>query len=108
MNKEIKEILEALKPQDEEFVKAGIKEFPLQLTLKEQKILLDYIIDLQKQLSQFTSTINELAKSNVGLQEKINRLLDNRDKAIEYIRQEDWNTEYDKKLLNILTGGDEE
>ena len=24
------------------------------------------------------------------------------DKAIEYIKQEDWNTEYDKKLLHIL------
>ena len=27
------------------------------------------------------------------------------DKAIEYIKQEDWNTEYDYNLLNILQNG---
>lgn len=35
-------------------------------------------------------------------------LQDRIDKAIEYIEQEDWNTEYDKKLLDILKGSDKE
>ena len=49
MKDEIKEILEALKPQDEEFTKAGIKKYPLSLSLREQKLLLDYITNLQEE-----------------------------------------------------------
>ena len=37
MKDEIKEILEALKPLDEEFAKAGIKEYPLYLKPDQQK-----------------------------------------------------------------------
>ena len=47
MKEEIKEILEALKPHDKEF--ASIKEYPLVLNVKEQKILLDYITNLQEE-----------------------------------------------------------
>jgi hypothetical protein len=49
MTNEIKEILETLKSQDEEFTKAGIKEYPLTLSIEEQKILLDYITNLQEE-----------------------------------------------------------
>lgn len=50
MKEEIKEILEALKPHDKEF--ASVKEYPLVLSVKEQKILLDYITNLQDRIDK--------------------------------------------------------
>ena len=44
MTNEIKEILEALKSHND-----IVKEYPLTLSIEEQKILLDYITDLQKE-----------------------------------------------------------
>ena len=60
MKDEIKEILEALKPQDEEFTKAGIKEYPLVLSVKEQKILLDYITNLQEENKDLKEWLNNV------------------------------------------------
>lgn len=42
--------------------------------------------------------------ANVRNSEKLLGIIE---KAIEYIKQEDWNTEYDYNLLNILQNGSE-
>jgi len=100
MKDEIKEILEALKPQDEEFTKAGIKEYPLVLSVKEQKILLDYITNLQEENSE---QLDESLKLSEWLVKKQKRI----EKAIEYCRL---NKEFTPRLVdieNILNGGDE-
>lgn len=85
MKEEIIEILEALKPHDKEF--ASIKEYPLALSVKEQKILLDYITNLQDYKQR-----NE--------------------KAIEYIKTTSFfnksHYHFKQDLLNILTGDKDE
>ena len=59
MSEEVKEILEALKPHND-----IIKEYPLKLSVEEQKLLLDYITNLQEQLKikneGFKATVEEL------------------------------------------------
>jgi len=59
---EIKEILEAIKPHDKEFTKAGIKEYSLVLSVKEQKILLDYITNLQKENNKQKEVLDKIKK----------------------------------------------
>ena len=65
MNNDIKEILEALKPHNKEF--ASIKEYPLALSVKEQKILLDYITNLQEENNYYFKKNNELSTLNTSL-----------------------------------------
>lgn len=48
MTNEIKEILEALKPHND-----IVKEYPLTLSIEEQKILLDYITNLQEEIKEW-------------------------------------------------------
>ena len=129
MNKEIKEILEALKPQDEEFTKAGIKEYPLILSVKEQKILLDYITNLQEENKRLKRDI-EAMKHNYNLLvrciengESITQKFENgltyqdyklrNEKAIEYIKDSNILAIYKldyfiEDLLNILEGEDKD
>ena len=61
--------------------------------IRTKQDLLFEVSSLNTQLS------NELIK-NEKLQQRI-------DEAIVYIKQEEWNTEYDNKLLEILRGKDE-
>lgn len=59
----------------------------------------------------FMQTLNDDAKLewfNNESFELANDLSIKINKAIEYIEQEDWNTEYDKKLLDILRGEKDE
>lgn len=93
MSEEVKEILEALKPHND-----IIKEYPLKLSIEEQKLLLDYITNLQKE--------NEEVK-------------DQKKKAIEWIKKHittyqkndiailDWDTFADPRNLLKILGGDE-
>lgn len=88
---DIKEILEALKPQDEEFTKAGIKEYPLSLSIEEQKILLDCITNLQEKIKSGNNIIlanknriKELKKNIKGYEQKITRLNNIIDTMLEY------------------------
>ena len=106
INKEIKEIIEALKPLE------NIKEHQLYLTTKEQKILLDYITNLQEENERLKERVQIGQNAFLSLTSKIN-------KAIDYIKK-DWyelNTrdiehvvslEKDIRidLLNILQGED--
>lgn len=59
---EIKEILEALKI-DEEDLKVRSSVYQLQLTPKEQKILLDYITNLQEENERLKEEL-QLCKKN--------------------------------------------
>ena len=89
MKDEIKEILEALKPQDEEFTKAGIKKYPLSLSLREQKLLLDYITNLQEE--------------NKKMEDKFNKSM----KLLEYLNENDLiQDEYSYTNLCELRGDD--
>ena len=75
MTNEIKEIIEALKPHND-----IVKEYPLTLSIEEQKILLDYITNLQEE--------NEhLDKVNCQLRKKINNDIYKQriDKTLDYI-----------------------
>ena len=122
MNNEIKEILEALKPQDKEFVEAGSKEFPLQLTPKEQKILLDYITNLQEEnerLKELCDKYEEEHKTTFKIWKKDlknfehekNRELKARiEKAIEYIGNGNLGIprKTRDKFIKILKGKDNE
>ena len=103
MEDEIKEILEALKPHDKEFAKAGIKEYSLVLSVKEQKILLDYITNLQDENKELKVENEKLTQLWLSSQEK-------RRKAIKYLEQPNRdNFDYSKaQLLNILQGSDKE
>ncbi len=134
MKNEIKEILEALKPQDEEFTKAGIKEYPLYLSRKQQDLLLDYITNLQEENEELKNTIDFIDskyKNTIKYNEKLieyNQDYKSRnEKAIEYCNYNDeslytFEPDYDyeenmidnyepsnfrEDLLNILNGGDD-
>lgn len=91
MKDEIKEILEALKPQDEEFTKAGIKEYPLYLSRKQQDLLLDYITNLQEENERLKEN-NKKKKSrcterNHRIRTK-ERILERRNKKISKLEQQ--------------------
>ena len=106
MKDEIKEILEALKPLDEEFAKAGIKEYPLYLKPDQQKILLDYITNLQEENKLLQANVKLLDDNRIYLNDKI-------DKAIEYIEyycigNNTIENKSHKTLLNILQGEDKD
>ena len=120
MNDEIKEILEALKPYEEEFIKAGLEEHPLYLYPDQQKILLDYITNLQK---EYETELDENLKLSEWLVKKQKRIEKARDK-IQYIIDygfdyDGFNTveslkglidmlvDYAKQSKDILNGGDE-
>ena len=132
MNDEIKEILKDI----EKGVKTGkdkndIKVGGICYEWQDLKIVLDYITNLQEEnerLKENNSNMQEemarvweenkrLNLELSGYREAIlrdDKLLGLQDyksrceKAIEYIKQEDWNTEYDYNLLNILQNGSEE
>lgn len=111
MNDEIKEILEALKPHND-----IIKEYPLKLSIEEQKLLLDYITNLQKENKHLSKSYAEAILFNQKRCEQNKELQQRIDKAIEYIEDntyKSYETDYMdltgiKELLNILNGGDEE
>jgi hypothetical protein len=109
MANEIKEILEALKPHND-----IVKEYPLTLSIEEQKLLLDYITNLQEEKDnlkkQYAKEEKKLFHDNEILQQRI-------DKAIEWINNHietytkdrisiiDWDNFSDpRKLLDILRG----
>lgn len=90
MKDEIKEILEALKPHKD------IKEYPLSLTLREQKILLEHITNLQEENKKLKEIVENLMTMTVcgdrkqiknTAQYKLEIAQDRIDKAIEYIEE---------------------
>lgn len=66
---------------------------------KKQKTLLNKIHIIKEYLFDLEADLEEEKAENNEKAEII-------EKALEYIEQEDWNTEYDKKLLDILRGED--
>ena len=105
MKEEIKEILEALKPQDKEFIKAGIKEYPLVLSVKEQKILLDYITNLQEENKQLKEK-NYLLIDYQDMEIRYNEYKQRNEKAIEILKL--CNSKCAKETINILKGDKDE
>ena len=75
MKDEIKEILEALKI-DEEDLNVRSSMYQLQLTPKEQKILLNYITNLQTIEQQYSAILSE----NAELENKTTNLQEEKDK----------------------------
>jgi hypothetical protein len=57
--------------------------------------------DLVKTVVNFSNELDIILKENIQLQRIIK-------KAIEYIEQEEWDSEYDNKLLKILKGESDE
>ena len=119
MKDEIKEILEALKLHND-----IVKEYPLTLSIEEQKILLDYITNLQEENKRLKEIIENLTTMTVNgdrtqikntAQYKLDIYKSRNEKAIEYIKSykndyapyelSDYNI---RELLNILNGDDEE
>lgn len=95
MFKEIEKILDILNRMAKENKES---DNPLQSTVILFGILykvLDYITKLQEEKEK-------LFKEKLEVQKELTSRIY---KAIEYIQQEDWNTEYDYKLLNILQKG---
>ena len=121
MNEEIKEILDLLKRCDNTYLKIensnGEKEYEyhqvndLRLDGYHSQLLLNYITNLQQKIDLYENP-DDMTLFYMWLdakvKDKIKELQQRIDKTIEYIEHEDWNTEYDKKLLNILQGSDEE
>lgn len=109
----VEEILEVLKPHKD------IKEYPLSLTLREQKILLDYITNLQEE----NKRLKEL-DANYPIEEQLEEALkyeniykSRNDKTIERLKkiQENaikYGADHDaiicQDLINILQGSDED
>ena len=119
---EIKEILEALKPQDEEFTKAGIKEYPLYLSRKQQDLLLDYITNLQEE-NEILKKSNEnaskvcLAEHRYGVDkaEEARDYKSRNEKANWWLKEmlKQAKSDETKAIINgtlelLLNGGDEE
>ena len=73
MKDEIKEILEALKI-DEEDLKVRSSIYPLQLTPKEQKTLSDYITNLQDKIEELEQINEEHQLLNGMLRKENNKL----------------------------------
>lgn len=113
MTNEIKEILEALKSHND-----IVKEYPLTLSIEEQKILLDYITDLQEENERlkttqiFIDTQDPEERCGQALyEEMLKRDCENYkqriDKAVEYIDSDEfWFSQRiaEEELLNILRG----
>ena len=104
MNNEIKEILDALEVQFKEFT----TDYSLLLTIKQQKVLLDYITNLQQDNTMYARLKDEYEEEIKDLQQK-------NDKAIEYLTSYDAistiqgldnikkNKELDENTMNIMT-----
>lgn len=65
MNDEVKEILEALKPHND-----IIKEYPLALSIEEQKLLSDYITNLENKYENQIHRYMNLKEYTTNLQEE--------------------------------------
>lgn len=99
MTNEIKEIIEALKSHND-IVKdypLTFKEYPLTLSIEEQKILLDYITNLQERIDKAVEYID-----NCFVGEEVPR----GDDYVfnEYYYYEPLEKEEARELLNILRG----
>ena len=70
----IEEILEALKSHDKVFTETGIKEYPLTLSIEEQKVLLDYITNLQEKYNGIKSNFDIQLEYDKELENKITNL----------------------------------
>lgn len=90
MNKEVKEILEALKPHND-----IVKEYPLTLSIEEQKILLNYITNLEKERAIYKARCEYLQRS---CERKEEQMLDYR---MEYMEQEDYKSRNEKAIEDI-------
>jgi len=119
MNDEIKEILDKMQNFIQEPIE--IKMYGISLLNYEVKHLLDYITNLQQENERLKEilkwkqnreaelfTIESVLETNKQLYDERNMYKSRCEKAIKYIKQEDWNTEYDYKLLSILQNGSEE
>ena len=94
MTTEIKEILEALKPHSD-----IVKEYPLTLSIEEQKILLDYITNLQDKLKWYENIDPNKTIDKFRLEQnmKVKNLQQRIDKAIKKI-------EKDAELIDLEDG----
>ena len=110
---EIKEIIEALKPHSD-----IVKEYPLTLSIEEQKILLDYITNLQEEKENaveclkyyeekhFIKPAVDNTKLTIELYnaylKEINNLQQRIDNAVEYI-EENTTKEYEVPLIDSFS-----
>ena len=86
----IEEILEALKSHDKVFTETGIKEYPLTLSIEEQKVLLDYITNLQEKYNGIKSNFDIQLEYDKELENKITNLQKNKQSIIYNIKIKSW------------------